>query len=327
MITVIGNIWTSDGKHQLTAVNGGGLGPNNGVALNTNRTVAGAWETFNLILQPGSPAIGPGMKFALQTSSGKNYLTAVNGGGMGGPNDATSPVHTDQTSAGSGPWEIFVLQVNNNAVPVTAQIMCYNPQASPFFVTAVNGGGIGDGGKNITPVHTDATTIGPLEQFSFTGWVVNTGPVLIVGNTNVNINNPLGGVYGNIAGAYQLTIDSNGNYTFSGNANNSANFSPQNYALAVVVIGADKQAYAFGVQGNIGAPPFGNNNFVWGPQPGNNPAIQAKWDNSLGLGWTVQWTASATVDWNSLLNGLVTGLTTAGTIVGTVIKVVGFLAG
>jgi hypothetical protein len=325
MITLIGNIWTPDVKHQLTAVNGGGLGPNNGVALNTNRTVADSWETFNLILQPGSPAIGPGMKFALQTSSGKNYLTAVNGGGMGGPNDATCPVHTDQTNPGA--WETLVLQVNNNAVPVTVQIMCYNPQAGPFFVTAVNGGGIGDGGKNITPVHTDATSIGPWEQFSFTGWVVNTNPISLAANTNVNIPNPLGGVYGNVAGSFQLTIDSNGNFSFSGNANNSANFSPQNYSLAVVVIGADKQAYAFGAQGNIGAPPFNGNNLNWGPQTGNNAAIQANWDDSLGKGWSYQWTASTSVDWNTLLQNFMSGLSTAGTIVGTVIKVVGFLAG
>lgn len=32
-LTLVGNILTSDGKNMLTAVNGGGLGPNNGVAV------------------------------------------------------------------------------------------------------------------------------------------------------------------------------------------------------------------------------------------------------------------------------------------------------
>jgi len=58
-----GNILTSNGSNMLTAVNGGGLGgPNSGpgaVALHTDATGAGPWETFKLILQPGSPPIGP----------------------------------------------------------------------------------------------------------------------------------------------------------------------------------------------------------------------------------------------------------------------------
>jgi hypothetical protein len=323
MITLVGNIWTSDGKNQLTAVNGGGLGPNNEVALNTNRTVASTWETFNLILLPGSPPIGPGMQFALQTSSGKNYLTAVNGGGMGGPNNATCPVHTDQTNPGS--WETFVLLVNNNAVPITAQIMCYSPGVGPFFVTAVNGGGIGDGGKNITPVHTDATSIGAWEKFSFKGSVVGTGVNLAV-NTNVNIPNGVGGVLGNIAGSFQLTVNPNGNYSFSGQANNSVPFVGYNYSVAVVLIGADKQAYTFGANGAIGSTPFGNNNLTWGPQTGTNSAIQANWDKSLGLGWSFQWVASATVDWNTLLQNLLNDLSIAGKIIGTVVEVIEAIA-
>jgi hypothetical protein len=196
----------------------------------------------------------------------------------------------------------------------------------PFFVTAVNGGGIGDGGKNITPVHTDATSIGSWEQFLFTGWVVNTSPVSMAVNTNVDIPNPAGGVLGNIAGAFQLTIDSNGNFSFSGNANNSVPFVGYNYSLAVVVVGPDQIGYAFGAQGGIGSTPFGNNNFNWGPQTGNNPTIQANWDKGLGLGWTFHWNASASVDWNTLLQNLVSDINTAATVVGTVIKVVGFFA-
>jgi hypothetical protein len=323
MITLIGNIRTADVKNMLTCVNGGGLGPNNGVALNTNRTVAGEWETFNLILQPGSPQIGPGMQFALQTASG-NYLTAVNGGGMGGSNDATCPIHTDQTV--SGPWETVVMQVDNNAVPVTARILCYNPGVGPFFVTAVDGGGIGDGGKNNTPLHTDAKAVGPWEKFSFTGWIVNTSEISLATNTNIDISNGFGGVLGNIAGSFQLTLDPNGNYSFSGQANNSVPFVTYNYSIAVVVAGSDGTAYAFGYSGGIGATPFGNNNLSWGPQTGNNPTVQQKWDVSLGRGWSYHWNASATADIGQLLQGLLNDLSAAGTIVSTVIDVVGALA-
>src|ERR1700733_8743691 len=95
--TYKGNIYCPDGLHVLTAVNGGGLGDSSddGVALFTNATTASTQETFKLILQADSPAIGSGMRFALQTSDGKNYLTAINGGGVGGANDATCPIHTD----------------------------------------------------------------------------------------------------------------------------------------------------------------------------------------------------------------------------------------
>jgi hypothetical protein len=34
------------------------------------------------------------------------------------------------------------------------------------YVTPVNGGGIGENGNNTEPIHIDATTIGPYEQFS-----------------------------------------------------------------------------------------------------------------------------------------------------------------
>jgi hypothetical protein len=42
--------------------------------------------------------------------------------------------------------------------------------------------------------------------------------------------------------------------------------------------------------------------------------------------WT-DWSASATVDWNTLLQNLLTGISTAGTVIGTIIKIVGFFAG
>jgi hypothetical protein len=159
--TYIGNIYCSDGKHMLTAVDGGGLGgPNDaGVALHTNQSNPGPWETFKLILQLGSPPIGPGMVFALQTSDGVNYLTAINGGGVGGPNNTTCPIHTDQTKA--GPWEKFSLNVDSTTNPPTVQIQTENGD----YLTAVNGGGV-DGG-NSQPIHSDADSVNTWERFTF----------------------------------------------------------------------------------------------------------------------------------------------------------------
>jgi hypothetical protein len=162
MKTYVGNIYCFDGIHMLTAVDGGGLGgPNDaGVALHTDQTNPGPWETFKLILQPGSPPIGPGMVFALQTWDG-NYLTAINGGGVGGPNNATCPIHTDQTKAHAGLWEQFSLNVNNTTNPPTVTIQTENGH----YLTAVDGGGV-DGGDT-QPIHSDATSVEQWEQFTF----------------------------------------------------------------------------------------------------------------------------------------------------------------
>lgn len=137
--------------HSVTVVNGGGLGgPNTSpraVALHTDATTPGPWETFQLQWLDG-------MWCTLQTENG-HYLTAVNGGGIGGPNDSTCPVHTDATwSLG---WEQLTL--NYDAVTKTATLQ--TPDG--HFLTAVNGGGIG--GPDSAPFHTDATAVGPWEKF------------------------------------------------------------------------------------------------------------------------------------------------------------------
>jgi hypothetical protein len=93
--------------------------------------------------------------FALKTVNG-NYLTAVNGGGQGGPNDASCTVHTDASWV--GPWELLTL--NYDAMTGNATIQTANGR----YLTAVNGGGIG--GPNNVPFHTDATVVGPWEKFS-----------------------------------------------------------------------------------------------------------------------------------------------------------------
>lgn len=135
----------------LTAVNGGGVGgPNSGPAaapLHSDATWKGAWETLAVEVVDASHV-------AFKTSSGY-YLTAVNNGGIGGPNSAASPFHTDAKQI--GPWEKFKL--------------FYDPQSNTYLlqtlsghsVTVVNNGGYG--GPNNYPIHTDATKRGPWETW------------------------------------------------------------------------------------------------------------------------------------------------------------------
>ena len=93
--------------------------------------------------------------FTLRTANG-HYVTAVNGGGVGGPNDASSPVHTDASWV--GPWEELTLNYDST----TKQAMIQTPNGC--YLTAVNGGGFG--GPNNVPIHTDATAVGPWEKFT-----------------------------------------------------------------------------------------------------------------------------------------------------------------
>lgn len=318
MITLIGYIQTSNGKNYLTAVNGGGLGPNNSVALNTNRTTAQQWETFNLILQPGSPPIGSGMKFALQTSDGKNYLTAINGGGIGGPNDATCPVHTDATTPSS--WEFFTLSINDAVNPATVQIKPFSilPLTPGYYVTAVNGGGVG--GPNTQPVHSDATTVGPWELFSF------GSPRANAPNANsVNIAFPwsfsIAG--GTIAGSLTLVMNSDGSWSFSGTSNNSSWGGPFNIAAAIGVRDSNGIVYQFGANGVIGSGAFGGfngNNWNWNLS-GTNPTIQTNWA-AISAGWSYNYNVSATLDLAGLWQSIVSAFQAVGAVAGAVNGVV-----
>jgi hypothetical protein len=140
----------------LTAVNGGGLGdPKSapaGVALSTGATAAGPFETFTLVWVNKSENT-----FALKTYDG-HFVTAVNGGGIGGPNSVQSPVHTD--TAINGPWERFTITLlpdNTHATIQTAD--------GRHYLSAVHGGGVG--GSNKVPIHTDATTMKAAAVFQF----------------------------------------------------------------------------------------------------------------------------------------------------------------
>ena len=159
-------IRTLDG-HYLTAANGGGLGaiaglPDIVVALHSDATSVSTWETFSWMWVQPQNDYSAGT-FALRTVNG-NYVTAVNGGGMGGPNESTCPFHTDATHGSA--WEEFtVVPVSRPEGTVALRTVNGN------YVTAVNGGGIG--GDNDTPIHTDAVQIRAWET-----WVLSLGPLL-----------------------------------------------------------------------------------------------------------------------------------------------------
>jgi hypothetical protein len=167
--TVSAAIETESGNY-LTAVNGGGLAPDQGdqgVPFRTNATTAGPNETFTVDwLDAGHT------KFALQTANG-NYVTAVGGGGISGPNDGSTPIHTDATAVSA--WETFQLDFGpNNSVAIQL------PDGD--YLSAINGGGIG-GGNNV-PLHTDATQQGAWEVFTLV-------PLSSPSNATTPQNNPI----------------------------------------------------------------------------------------------------------------------------------------
>ena len=86
-----------------------------------------------------------------------HYLSAVRGGGIGGANNASSPIHTD--ASWLGPWEILTLVYDEGTGIVTIQ----TPNGR--YLTAVNGGGFG--GQETLPIHTDAKEPREWETFSF----------------------------------------------------------------------------------------------------------------------------------------------------------------
>jgi hypothetical protein len=148
-------IRTSNG-HYLTAVNGGGVGgPNSGSqlgAIHTDARAIGPWETF--VCERRGPD-----RMTFRTNDG-HFLTAVNGGGIGGPNDNPYQLHTDTTSV--GPWEQF-------RIIYRGRDLCALQTSDGHYVSAVNRGGWGDQDSgNQFPIHTNATRVGPWEIFVIT---------------------------------------------------------------------------------------------------------------------------------------------------------------
>lgn len=118
------------------------------VALHEDATKINVEEKFTLVYDPSTK------KYGFKLPSG-NYITAVNGGGEGGPNMeyGYSQLHTNATTIGS--WEHFKI------VPVSStQVALLTPWNT--YVTAIPGCGT----FNNVPFHTNATQMGVWEEFN-----------------------------------------------------------------------------------------------------------------------------------------------------------------
>jgi hypothetical protein len=152
----------TSGGFFVTAIGGGG-GPtepncNPGwVALHENATSIGPWETFKLV--PAPTTVAGQRAYAFRTSDG-DYITAVNGGGMGeNGTNPSSQLITNATSIGA--------QEEFRIIPVSAASdgkVAIQTSDGKHFVTAVNGGGCG--GPDSVPFHSNAKVIGPYESFT-----------------------------------------------------------------------------------------------------------------------------------------------------------------
>ncbi len=144
-------IYCPNGVNTLTCVSQGGLpAGNKQVAIATDATTIGNYELFTLVCVDVVNS-----KYALQTANG-NFVTFVGEGGIGGPNSADSPLHTDASWVRS--WEKFTLEFQDSG---KVAIKCPNGKN---YLTAVNGGGVG--GPNTTPIHTDATWVKAWEMIT-----------------------------------------------------------------------------------------------------------------------------------------------------------------
>jgi hypothetical protein len=149
---VTASLQTQDG-HYVTAVDGGPTGSQQNCgsrmfALHANAMSAGPRARFVVVWLGNN-------KIALMTPNGANYVTAVNGGNMGTISDGQA-IHTNATAKGVD--EIFTLLFSADYRTVALRT------AHGHYVTAAGGGGCG--GSNSVPIHTDATSVGPWENFT-----------------------------------------------------------------------------------------------------------------------------------------------------------------
>lgn len=136
----------------ITAVNGGGLGQGANVPIGTYSRTVGDNELFTLEWVNVSSGI-----FALKTAKG-NYVTAVNGGGIGAGADTNAyPLTTNVSDPGQYELLTIRLQPNGKYIVLTS---------GGFLWTATNGGGWGES-ANKYPIHTDAGRLGGWEQFTW----------------------------------------------------------------------------------------------------------------------------------------------------------------
>jgi hypothetical protein len=158
-LQITGYIQTSNGFFLSAWKNGGVGGANLGTgatALHTDATKAGPWELFSIIFIDAT-------HFALKTANGQ-YVTAINGGGAGNPSPQFA-IGTIRLGGLPGSNETFsITAVGGGKVTIST--------SDGHYVTAVNGGGFG--GPNDVPIHTDATSMGPWEHFT---WVSPMDPL------------------------------------------------------------------------------------------------------------------------------------------------------
>jgi len=109
-------------------------------------------------LCPTAQCLGNSGTVNLKTLNG-NFLTAVNGGGVGGPNfgPGLAAIHTDATTQ-----QVAETFTCTTTLPNTITFQTNDGH----FITAVKGGGIGGANANPLQLHTDTTNAGPWEQFT-----------------------------------------------------------------------------------------------------------------------------------------------------------------
>ena len=148
---------TVNGYYLSFSLNGG-LAPPAGCAVATNQTEVGPNEKFTIV-----PISEDQLTIAFMTPSG-NYLQAFFGGGNGG-NWSTEPVMTNAQVI--GPWETLVMVEQTDGTFAIGS----KSNGNMFYLTAINGGGIGPRDTHPQNLQTNSNTIGAWETFS----IVNLG--------------------------------------------------------------------------------------------------------------------------------------------------------
>jgi hypothetical protein len=123
-----------------------------------------------------------------------------------------------------------------------------------------------------------------------------------------------------VGGWGQLTLFSNGNYTFSGHFHDSGATS-YDVEQSWVVVSSKGIAFTFTASGHCaGTFESGSRDYDW-TDSGNNAAIAQNWAD-LNAGYSWRWQAGANWDASAMLNSLLDAIKAVGTVVTAVINVV-----
>jgi len=133
-------------------------------------------------------------KIAMRTYTG-NALTIVENGGL---NDPNVPIQTDRRVV--GPWEKFTVVSIDEGNRTFALKTC-----NGNFLTAVNGGGLGGPNDSSSPVHTDATLLGPWEELTLVQQSDGTYAICTTSGYYLTATN--GGGWGEAANQYPIHTD------------------------------------------------------------------------------------------------------------------------